>query len=79
MMMKLYRHYLIYNYYFNCSLFWNEHKLTNNEKVIWVLRETSTLDPFKDFHFNFPLSPSLENGSSWLIKDYHDEEFCKVV
>ena len=36
------------------------------------------LNPFKDFHFNFPHSQNSENGGSWLIKYYTDENYCKV-
>ena len=34
MMIKFYRHYLIYKYNFICSLFWTTHKLTNDIKII---------------------------------------------
>ena len=37
------------------------------------------LGPLKDFRFNFSHPQSLQTGSSWLITDYTDKDFCKVV
>ena len=41
-----------------------------------MLREIST---FKDLHVNFPRPQSSETSSSWLIKDYTDEDFYKLI
>ena len=37
------------------------------------------LGPFKNFHFKSPNSQSSKTGSSWLIKDYTAEDFCKDI
>ena len=37
------------------------------------------MDLFKYFHFNSSNTQSLRTGSLWLIKDYTDEDFCKVT
>ena len=79
MMIKFYRHLLIYKYNFTFLLFDITYKLTRDKKTILILREISTFGAFLYFHFNSPQPQSLKTGSSWLIKDYTDEDFCKVI
>ena len=62
MMIKFYRHYLIYKYSFTFSLFYTKYTLkkvkdtkyklkTSDKKIIWILREISTFRPFLTFSF----------------------------
>ena len=60
LMIKFYRHHLVYKYNFVCSLFWTAHKLTNDKKLILILREISTFRPFERFSFQLPSTPKLD-------------------
>ena len=77
MMMKFYLHYLIYEYYFTCSLFWTAHRLINDKQDIWFLREIYTFKTFQRISFQLPSPPNVED---WQLMIKHpDEDFCKVV
>ena len=52
------------------NTFFTEHLLTTASLL---------LDPFKDFRFNSPHPQVSKAGSSWLMKDYTDEDFCRVI
>ena len=64
MMIKFYRHYLIYKYNFTFLLFYTMHKLTNDKKI---LSEISTFSPFLTFSFQLP---SLQMFDDWQF--FHD-------
>ena len=61
MMIKFYRHYLIYKYNFTFSFFYMTHKLANDKRIILILREISTFRPFLTFSFQLPSLPKLED------------------
>ena len=79
MMMKFYRHYLIYKYNFTFSLFCTTYKLKTIKALFKFWGKFLLLDYFEHFHFNSPRPKSSKTGISWLIKDYIDEDFYKVI
>ena len=60
LMIKCYRHHFIYEYNFIFSLFWTAHKLTNEKKLILILKEISTFRPVERFSFQLPPTPKLD-------------------
>ena len=61
MMIKVYRHYLIYKYNFTFLLFYLTRKLASDKRIILILREISTFRPFLTFSFQLPSLPKLED------------------
>ena len=47
-------------------------------KIIFILRVLSTFNPFERFTYQLPSSPKLAAGGSLLVKEFTDEDFCKV-
>ena len=60
-MIKFYCHYLIYKYNFTFLLFYTTYKLTNDKKIIQILKEISTFRPFLTFSFQLPSLPKFED------------------
>ena len=82
MTIKFYRHYLIYKYNFTFSLFCTTYKLTNDKKIIQILKEVCTFRPFLTFSFQLPSLPKLKDWQFMInqrLRDYTDEDFCKVM
>ena len=51
MMIKFYRHYLIYKYHFTILLFWTPRKLTIDTKIVYILWKSYTFRLFQRFLF----------------------------
>ena len=61
MMIKFYCRYLFYKYNFTFLPFYTMYKLTNDKKIIQILKEISTFRPFLTFSFQLPSLPKFED------------------
>ena len=52
-------------------------KLTNNIRIIYILRKKFILGPSKSFYINSFHPQISKTGSSWLLKYYTDQDFLK--